>query len=274
MKLITALATPFKNGKIDLVSYQRVIEKQKGSADALLCTATTGEAGLLSQKEKNLLISVAKTVSMPVWAGISCGATNQAIREAVDAKICGADGLLITPPSFFKCTQKGFVRHVEKIVEATQLPVMLYNAPSRCGYVLWENAVTALAKRGACLKDAGTDVTYAKRISQIAPVFCGNEEKLHDFLTAGGISGVVSVVGNAFPKLTKQVLQGQCNQKEVLTFQRLAQLAFLQLNPIPIKYLLYKLKVFDTFEVRLPLTVADVSTQKQIDEFLQTSERD
>ena len=273
MKLITALATPFENGKIHLESYNRLLATQR-DADELLVVGTTAEGALLSNTEKRLLIETAKTAqTKKVWVGIG-GATAEAVKEAKQAKKCGADGLLISPPSFYKCTETGYVRHVAEILDATSLPIMLYNAPSRCGYTIWQNAMETLAKMGVeYIKDAGSEPTYAAKTP--LTTYCGNEEKLQEFANSGA-KGVVSVVSNAMPTLVKQAgeyaessqwQQEGANAYEV--FLKLARLAFCEINPIPIKYILYRLGIFSTYEMRLPLTPASEKTRAKIDEFLE-----
>ncbi|MGN1066216.1 MAG: dihydrodipicolinate synthase family protein [Candidatus Fimimonas sp.] len=282
MQLITALATPFCNGKIDFGSYEKLLERQQ-SADRILCAGTTAEGGLLTQNEKSTLVGIAKSYfpKTPVWVGISCGCTNFAVEEAICAKKAGASGLLVSPPAFFKCTKEGFTQHILHVCNATGLPVMLYNAPSRCGYTLNKGAVKTLAllaPQNVFLKDAGNDADYVKELSRILPVFCGNEEYLPQFAQSGAV-GVVSVVANVAPELTKKVMEfwqenAQTQVQDlaqtpdcVKIFHQLARLAFCQLNPIPIKYMLHKANVFKHFDVRLPLTSADEQTQRQIDEF-------
>lgn len=266
MKLVTALATPFKNGKVDLHCYERLLERQKNIADELLCCGTTGEEGMLCEKERYSLIEMTKSVGLPVWVGVS-GATQDALFKTEIAKRCGADGVLVSPPSFFKCTKEGFVEHVKRILDKG-LQVMLYNAPSRCGYELWEDAVIELSKYGVSLKDAGGKIEYAKKLCKHVALFCGNDDKLQDYTTFGA-NGCVSVVSNAFPKLTKAILQQTDDSTMQAAFDEISVLAFCQLNPIPIKYLLFKLNVFDTCEMRLPLTAANVQTKNAIDNFLQ-----
>lgn len=265
MQLITALATPFKNGELCLDSYRKLLRHQTGHATQLLCAGTTGEEAMLCAREKRLLVETAKCSGLPVWVGIS-GCTKAAAKQAKFAKQCGADGVLISPPSFFKCTQKGYVCHVQEVLQVG-LPVMLYNAPSRCGYSLWLEAVLQLAKYGVSLKDAGGDCHYAQNICGHLPIFCGNDENLPEYVQKRLAIGVVSVVSNAFPSLTEQVLRGEATQKQLQLFEEFSRIAFAEINPIPIKYALFRLGIFDTFEVRLPLTPAEKQTQMAIDEF-------
>lgn len=268
MKLVTALATPFKNGKVDFSCYERLLEKQKNIADELLCCGTTGEEGMLSPKERCCLIKITKSVGLPVWVGVS-GATQDALVKTEIAKRCGADGVLVSPPSFFKCTKEGFVEHVKRILDKG-LQVMLYNAPSRCGYELWEDTVMELSQYGVSLKDAGGKIEYAKKLHNHVPLFCGNDDKLQEYAALGS-SGCVSVVSNAFPKLTRAIMHQTDDSTMLASFNEISKLAFCQLNPIPIKYLLFKLNVFDTCEMRLPLTAANVQTKNAIDNFLQSN---
>ncbi len=326
MQLITALATPFENGKIHILSYLKLLERQK-AADAVLCVGTTAESGMLQPKEKKLLVRTARTMlpNKKIWVGTG-GDTASAIKEGLFAKRNGADGLMITPPSFFKCTKEGFVQHVSAICAETNLPIMLYNAPSRCCYTLWPDAVEMLADKGICMKDAGNDINYTRTLASKLPLFCGNEEMLRQFADVGAV-GVVSVVSNVAPNLTKRVMRifeeqrnnrpaekndcsseslkkkldtghkknangdcgckcSKCNlksdiggnicdtatatdEKDIANYQTLAKLAFCQLNPIPIKYMLFKEGVFSTFDMRLPLTAATTETQKLVDELWQ-----
>lgn len=268
MKLITALATPFKNNEIDLSSYKKLLKIQAKFADELLCCGTTGECAMLSEKEKRLLTENAKEIGLPVWTGIE-GATQNAVADAKIAKECGADGVLVTPPSFFKCTEQGFEEHVKRLRDVG-LKVMLYNAPSRCGYELWENAVKRLSCDDVCLKDAGGDIRYARKIAKHTTLFCGNDDKVQEYTQIDNFGGLVSVVSNAFPCLTKDVLHSYANKTQLKAFSNAAKVAFCRLNPIPIKYVLFKAGIFDSFEVRLPLTAASQATQKKIDTFWAT----
>lgn len=335
MKVITALATPFSDGKVNWKNFEKLLLTQQ-EVDGVLCAGTTAEGALLSAKEIETMTKTAKATlpKAEIWVGISDGETNKAVKQTEKAICFGADGVLVTPPSFFKCTEKGFEMHAEKICKAANgKQVMLYNAPTRCGYELWSTAVKRLAERFGrqlCIKDAGCDIKYAKKLSGVLPVFCGNDNKLFDWLSVGA-RGIVSVVSNFAPLLVKKLCQ-QSNQnsedrmateikdrlqqmqvkadddKELKTgcdfekakslditrnaenchttlfrdelrkaddsnaerekFLKLSELSFLEINPIPIKYMLYKKGIFDTYEMRLPLTSVTAETRKNIDEYL------
>lgn len=322
--LITALATPFLSGRLDVNSYLRLLETQRSANCDVLVAGTTAEGALLSVREKKLLMSLTRE-NLPdamMWVGISSGITKRAIKEAVWAQSMGACGVMVSPPSFFKCTPDGFAEHIRLIKRACDLPVMLYNAPGRCGYALWKDTVLNLAKKGAitCIKDAGSDTDYAKEVSKKIYLYCGNEEKLAEFVGAGAC-GVISVVSNVRPLLVQKVLRCaltvhkakkaaelakqlaesekddcECKgdgatqyttddarqerieravsptvlkAKELYAeYQQLVKLAFCEINPIAVKYMLYKTGIFRSFEMRLPLSAANERTRQLVDMYL------
>lgn len=299
MKPITALATPFENGKIKISDYVRLLELQRNADCDVLCCGTTAEHGMLSSADKEILITTAREVlpNGKIWVGVG-GCTDAAARESVCARKFGADGVMVAPPSFFKCTKEGFLRHIDKIACECELPVMLYNAPSRCGYTLWQDAVETLAKRYSdgvgksriWLKDAGSDIGYADALAATLPLLCGNESKLDKFAKIHAC-GVVSVVSNLTPHLVRAVWEifcktktankntattcdstaasgDMCDEREkklVEIYFRIVKAAFCELSPIPIKYMLNKAQIFSTCEMRLPLTSACAATRAEID---------
>ena len=276
-KLITALATPYKNGKIDSYSYEKLVNFQiENGVDTLLAVGTTAEAQLLYDCEKKLLVKLTKAISnVPVFVGIEGHSTKDAVRDAVMAEKLGADGLLVTPPAFVKCTPQGYLLHIKEILKAVSVPLMLYNAPSRCNYVLDKDTVIELSNKVQYLKDAGNDLDYTATLSKRLAVMCGNDFLLPHMLK-NGATGVVSVVSNVAPKLTREILNldvqsfsksSLCEQARRLElFQELANASMLEVSPIAIKYMLYKKGIFDSYEMRLPLTAASEKTRKEIDE--------
>lgn len=264
--VICALATPYLEDKIDVSSYVQLCKRQQdGKADALLALGTTAEAQLLTKRERKLLVTLAKTTtSLPVMVGIEEACTREACRDAELYAGLGADALMIAPPSFCKCTPTGFVQHVEAIRKASGLPIVLYNIPARASYNLDVDAIRKLTELGYVkyVKDSSLNMCFAHKILPYANVLCGSDERLKDYLEAGAC-GVVSVAANVAPQLTKQAAEGDC---EALTrFERLAELAMSEINPIAIKYILYKAGVFKSYEMRLPLTKASEKTRAKID---------
>lgn len=266
IRAICALATPFLRGEVDVESYVKLCRFQQAQGtDALLALGTTAEAQLLTPNERELLVRLAReNTTLPLVVGIEEPSTAEAVKQAKLYATLGADALLIAPPSFCKCTREGYVQHVEAIAQTSNLPIALYNIPSRAGYYVDLWAVEQLTERGIvrCVKDSCADTTFASILSRHTRVLCGSDELLAEYVGAGA-AGVVSVVANVAPNLTKQALNGDDYQR----FNALAQLAMQEVNPIAIKYLLYKAGIFADYEVRLPLTRANEKTRKSIDEF-------
>ena len=263
-KLITALATPYLDGKVDKLSYEKLIRFQvEHGVDALLTVGTTAEAQLLDDCEKKLLINIAKAMAgkTPVYVGIEGRSTRDAVRDAEKAVKYGADGILVAPPSFCKCTAEGYRLHVEELLKCTSVPLILYNAPGRCGYTLDLNVLKSLSDRVHFVKDAGSDLDYTEKAAKSMIVLCGNDGMLPQFLKKEA-TGVISVVSNVAPLLSRKVLDG--GNAEL--FVKLANLTMSELSPIPVKYMLYKKGIFRSYEMRLPLTAASITTKKAIDD--------
>ncbi len=271
--LVTALATPFAGGKIDVRSYERLVCRQKDVADALLAVGTTAESPLLGRCEKKLLVRLAKGLAphLPLWAGVEQTNVTEAVKEAVLMQQWGADGILLAPPAFVKCTAEGFVRYVEAILAEISVPLMLYNVPSRCAYSLPKEVIERLSDRVHHLKETECDPVRLRQMCAHMQVLCGNDVHLRRML-AEGACGAVSVVSNVAPQLVQQVICGRASQRQIHRYERLAALATLEVNPIAIKYMLCKQGVFDGFDVRLPLTCASADTRRQIDEAWEAEE--
>lgn len=267
-EIITALATPFVGGKIDVDSFGRLVENQvKSNVNGILVAGATGEGMLLSACEKKLLVTVAKEIAkdVPVWFNVDGIGTREAISEVQWANKLGVSGLLISPPSFCKCTPSGYLEHVKNLVRETTLPIMLYNAPSRVGYSLPLDVVQMLSHLGVTAKDAGKDAIYTKNLQKFVTVYCGNEQRATDFVGLG-VDKAVSVVSNVQPQLTKDFFDGRLTKKQTAYYKRLARLSALEINPVAIKYMLYKMHIFTSAELRLPLTEASARTKTLIDE--------
>ena len=266
-EIITAVATPFVDGKIDVESFGRLVQSQaQGGVDALLVAGATGEGMLLSPCEKKLLVTIAKQLcDLPIWLNIDGVGTREAVSQVAWANKLGVDGLLISPPSFCKCTSLGLLEHVKKLVHETTLPIMLYNAPSRVGYSLPLDVVQMLSHLGVTVKDAGKDLAYTRSLQKFTTVYCGNELLASSFAELG-VDKVVSVVANAYPQLTKDMFDGKLTKKQVALFKRIARLTMTEVNPVAIKYMLCKLGVFTSAQLRLPLTEASLRTKNLVDE--------
>lgn len=267
-EVITALATPYKQGAIDVSSLAALAKRQVlGGVDGILACGTTGEEPLLSFAEVKTVVSVCKIVAprIPLWMGVGGFDTKTVCKKAEFAKSIGADELLVAPPPFIKCTETGYEKHVKAVCEAFGKKVWLYNCPSRCGYELPKSAVETSSRYAAGVKDAG-DGSFGKVCKNFGlKVLCGSDERL----VGGGESGVISVTSNIAPILTRLVGENNADENQRAAFLELAKLTMKEVNPVPIKYVLYKSGVFMTCEMRLPLTAPNDQTRALADKWLQ-----
>src|SRR5437899_5912125 len=145
----TALVTPFRDGGIDVPAFQKLIEAQiTAGITGVVAVGTTGESPTLSHDEREQVIRLAVTIAnkrCQVLAGTGSNATHHAVADTIMAEKLGADGALLVAPYYNKPSQEGLLRHFKAIADATSLPIMLYNIPSRCGVDLAPDTVARLS---------------------------------------------------------------------------------------------------------------------------------
>ncbi|MEG2955947.1 MAG: 4-hydroxy-tetrahydrodipicolinate synthase [Clostridia bacterium] len=264
----TALVTPFKGGEIDYESVDKLIQIQlENEVDALVICATTGESTALSTYEKNILLSyVIQKVDgkCKVIFGISSSSTKSAGELAEDAEDIGADALLISAPPYTKPSQEGIYLHYKEISSRVNIPVIIYNVPSRAGVNIEPETVLRLSKISNILglKEASTDIAHILKVfSLVSKDFCiysGNDNLTYTFLTLGG-RGVISVLSNILPFEVKTMCQayfsGNIERAKKLQFEylNLVNALFIESNPVPIKEAMAELSYISS-DVRLPLT--------------------
>lgn len=280
--LITAIITPFKNNKLDLESFEKILEHQiKAKVNAVVIAGSTGEGSSLSFEEYKLLLQTSKDIinkRIPIISGCSSNNTAYAIELAAASIKIGVDGFMASSPSYLKPTQDGIYQHFEAIHEASNLPIMLYSVPGRTGVDFTDETIFKLVKlpRILALKDCGVDLERPLRIrSKVKKEFnvlTGNDVVILAFNAQGGV-GWVSVASNVEPKLCKELQEKWYNNdvKGALEIHQqllpLYKALFVESNPIPVKYAMHYLG-FCTNEIRLPLTEATNTTKKQIEEII------
>ena len=281
----TALITPFKDGKIDYDSLQKIIEFQiEQGVDALLINGTTGESATLSENEKKELISFAVHEvggRVPIIAGTGSNCTQKAIKLSRFASKVGSDAILVVTPYYNKASNEGLINHYETIANAVDVPIILYNVPSRTGVNLGFNLLERLSEHPniVALKEASdsTDrlVTLASMTDKLT-LYAGNDSQIYPTLALGG-RGVISVMSNLLPKTTHELcesyFEGKTAESLALQLQLLPFIRslFLETNPAPIKYAMSE-KGFCTPEVRLPLAEPRESTREEIQKVLRELE--
>ncbi|MDE6302349.1 MAG: 4-hydroxy-tetrahydrodipicolinate synthase [Clostridia bacterium] len=264
----TALITPFANGTVDVESLQKLLMYQlNGSVDAVVILGTTGEPATMTRSEKELVIKTAVKMlkgKIPVIVGAGSNCTATATENCHFAEELGADGLLCVTPYYNKCTQDGLIRHFEEIANATSLPVICYNVPSRTGVNMLPSTFARLAKISNVdgIKEASGNMEQIEECIRLcegnAAVYSGDDSLTVPVMAMGG-AGVISVVSNVCPKyvssMTRALKSGDL--KKASAMQRdmlpLVRAMFSEVNPIPVKYAAH-IKGLCNGELRLPLT--------------------
>ena len=273
-----ALITPFKNGEIDYEALGILIDRQiEAKVDALIIGGTTGEAATLSNKERYELFSFAKeriSGRTKLIFGTGTNDTRVALKHTKFAEELGCDGVLLVTPYYNKGTEDGIEKHYLNIAESVDLPIIVYNVPSRTGVNLGINLLDRLANHENIvgIKEASdsTDrlVTLAAFGDKLA-LYAGNDSQIYPTLALGG-SGVISVVANILPKETKALCDGYFEGKHTHALRLQLELLpfiktlFLETNPSPINYAMEKVGLC-TREVSLPLSEPRESTKEEID---------
>ncbi|MTW19302.1 4-hydroxy-tetrahydrodipicolinate synthase [Rhodoplanes serenus] len=263
-----ALPTPFdQDGAVDYAAFERFCDLQieAGAATLVVC-GTTGESATLSAAEHRELIRRAVDVAagrVPVIAGAGSNATARAIEMARAAEDLDADAILSVVPYYNKPTQGGLMAHFGAIADATALPVILYDVPSRTACSLADDTVVRLAERPTVigLKDASGDIArparLRPRLGRDFRLLSGDDATVFSFLLRGG-DGCISVVANLAPGLYGEMIPalrlGQMAraQRHEIVVARIAAALFQETSPSPLKYALGLLGLM-TPTVRLPL---------------------
>ena len=276
----TALITPFKDDKIDYAALEGLIERQIAAGiDALVIGGTTAEAATLSDVERYELFKASRDMvggRCRVIYGTGTNDTRVAVRHTEFASMLGCDGVLVVTPYYNKGTDEGVVRHYERIAEASDVPVLLYNVPSRTGVNLSIDTLKRLAEneRIVGIKEASDSLERYVAISRIEglALYSGNDSQIYPVLSLGGL-GVISVVSNLYPEETMEICKqyfSNNRDNSLVLQQRLLPVIgalFLETNPAPVKYALAK-RGLCTDEMRLPMYPPSEVTKRKIDAIL------
>lgn len=285
---MSALVTPFKKNKIDEETYIHLIQRQiKYGMHACVPVGTTGESATLSHKEHMLCIEIAvstcKGSNIKVLAGAGSNSTQEAIELAQFAEKCGADGILCVSPYYNKPTQEGIYQHYKAVANSVQIPLMLYNVPSRTGINIATHTAIRLfrdVKNIFAIKEASGNMdtivelnTYAKDFA----IFSGDDAINYPILASGG-NGVISVTGNLLPdkisQLTNYALCGKLQESKAINNELydINRVLFCESNPIPIKAAMFLSGLLKTLEYRLPLLEPSKENMRLIEKTLQNYE--
>ena len=273
----TALITPFKDGKIDYTTLEKLIERQiEAGIDALVIGGTTAEAATLSDNERYELFKTAKNMTRSrckLIFGTGTNDTKIAIRHTEYASNLGCDGVLVVTPYYNRGTQEGIARHYEAIADATSTPILLYNVPARTGVNLSVDTLRRLGEneRIVGIKEATDSLDRLMSISEIKSLalYSGNDSQIYPILSLGGL-GVISVVSNLYPKETMEICKlyfannGINSLKAQHSLLSVINALFLETNPAPLKYAMAK-KGLCLMDMRLPMAAPSKATMEKID---------
>jgi len=266
---LVALITPFKDGSIDKKSLKRLIDFHvENGTDAVVVAGTTGESATLTFSEHEELINLAVEYAdkrIPVVAGTGANATHEAIALTKSAEKAGADGSLQIVPYYNKPTQEGIYQHFKAIAEETNLPLILYNIPSRTGVDMFPETFARLYSdfpNVIGLKEAtGNVARVSETISLTNPdvIILSGDDALTIPMMSVGAKGVISVANNIVPKdiaeMCRLALDGKFDEARKIhdKYWKLFKTMFIETNPIPVKTAAYLMGLIDDLEMRLPL---------------------
>tara|TARA_Y100000031_G_scaffold148705_1_gene185402 strand:- start:391 stop:1263 length:873 start_codon:yes stop_codon:yes gene_type:complete len=280
-----ALVTPFKNGKIDEEALKNIIEFQvSNGTNGIVPCGTTGESATLSVEEHNQVVEItvqAVNGRIPVIAGSGSNSTGEAIKLTRHAKEVGANAALHITPYYNKPTQEGLYQHFKKIAGEVDIPIILYNVPSRTSVNMMPETTARLAeiKNIVGIKEATGNLQQISETIKLCgdnfSVISGDDANTLPIIAAGG-NGVISVTANIAPEkisaLCKSCLEGNFSDARKLHYELLDlnNIMFIETSPVPVKTSLSLMGKI-TGELRLPLTPLSESSLSKLKILLKKS---
>ena len=263
----TAIITPFTENGIDYDRLAKNIDFQyENGTTALVVCGTTGENPTHSEDEHNELVRFTVQASrgrMKVIAGVGSNNTKTALKYAQNARYAGADGILMVTPYYNKSTQKGLIEHFSYVADRVEIPMILYNVPSRTGISISAETYKVLSRHPNIngIKEASGDFSLIAKVrSQCGDdlyIWSGNDDNTVPMMALGAL-GVISVASNIVPAVTAK-LCALCLEEDFTAatelygkYAKLFSTLFIETNPIPVKAAM-KLLDMDSGILRLPL---------------------
>jgi 4-hydroxy-tetrahydrodipicolinate synthase len=278
---LVALVTPLnEDGSVDYDSLKKLIDWHiDEGTNGIVSVGTTGESATLNVKEHlDVIDFTIKHVGkrIPVIAGTGANATNEAIELSQEAKLKGADYVLLVTPYYNKPNQNGLIKHYEEIANKVDIPQILYNVPSRTACDLRPSSVEILSKHQNIIgiKEAVDDFQRIRelinitQISEDFSVFSGDDPTFLESMSLGA-HGVISVAANVIPRsismICRNVLNSELNEANNLNDinKNLYKLLFVESNPIPVKWMLFKMGLIKNI-IRLPLIQLDETFHDEV----------
>lgn len=280
-----ALITPFdRQGAVDIPALRRLIAWQiEAGTQALVLCATTGECATLSDREWACVLSAALEETggrVPIIAGTGRNDTMHSLRLCRQAGQLGVQGVLTVTPYYNKTTQQGLIRHFTYLAEHGDVPMLLYNVPSRTGMTIQAETYAALAEHPNIygVKEASGDFGLMLKLRRLCPpdfaLYSGNDDQIVPILALGGL-GVISTMANVVPAETQSICQRMQEgdlkgaAEEQLRLQPLIEALFAEVNPIPVKAALARMGRAEG-TLRLPLIDIGDAAAARLESVLRT----
>jgi len=273
-----AIITPFNENGIDFESFGKLVDFHlENSTDAIIVCGTTGEAATMPDNEHLSAIEfVVKRVNkrIPVIAGTGSNDTVHGVKLSKEAERLGADALLVVTPYYNKANKQGLVNHFKMIADSVQIPVILYNVPSRTGMNIALDVLEELKDIDNIvgIKEASGNMSYVMELAAkqrtTYDIYSGNDDIIVPIMSIGG-KGVISVLANVLPKETHDIcdlyLNGKTEESRRLQFKllNLINTLFCEVNPIPVKTAL-NLMGMNAGILRLPLYEMDEANKNKL----------
>ena len=268
----TAISTPFDENGVNLNEFKKLLNFQlTNHADAIIVCGTTGESATMSTNEKEDLIKFTVDIvdkRVPVIAGTGSNDTSTAVMLSKSAASTGVDALLCVTPYYNKTSQQGLVRHFNVVADSVDIPIILYNVPSRTGCNIKPKTYQELCKHPniVAAKEASGDISQVALIRSLCgdnlDIYSGNDDQTVPFMSLGAL-GVISVFANICPKemhdICQLCLDNDFAEAQKLNFHylELMHILFSDVNPIPVKTAM-NLFGYEAGECRLPLVPMSV----------------
>ncbi|ACD24422.1 4-hydroxy-tetrahydrodipicolinate synthase [Clostridium botulinum] len=262
-----AIVTPFNNEGVNYDKLKDLLEWHiKEGTDSIVICGTTGEATTMTENEKKTVIKFAVDVinnRIPVIAGTGSNNTLSAIEMSRYAESVGVDAILVITPYYNKTSQKGLFKHFKAVNDSVNIPIILYNVPSRTGVNITPKALVQIAelKNIVAIKEASGNISQIMEMKSLCKdkidIYSGNDDQIVPIMSLGG-KGVISVLANIIPNevhtLTKKCLEGKFDEALDIQLNRLklTNALFIETNPIPVKTAM-NLMGFEVGSLRLPL---------------------
>jgi 4-hydroxy-tetrahydrodipicolinate synthase len=264
---LTALITPFYQGKIDLESFRNLIRYQLDhGVQGFVINGTTAESPTLLPEERTVLLQEARKMvgsQVTLLMGVGTNSTAETSAQAYRAEKLGADGVLVVVPYYNKPPQRGLIAHFNEVSRACSIPVVLYNVPGRTVISMDFETIVTLAEnpRIVGIKEASGNIELAGKIREATSLalLSGDDESYEDFLRVGG-QGIISVASHVLPR--------EFVNKKIKEHLPLIRSLYIEANPIPVKMALSLMGLIRSPECRLPLVSALPSTREILEEKL------